>query len=52
MQVRCLQLQHFVNSLHIDFVGGVPDLLRGAICTAEASLDELLAIFVQQLESG
>ena len=52
MQVGCLQLQHLVNTFHIDFIGGVTDLLRCAICTAETSLNELLAILVQQIESG
>ena len=50
MEVRGLQLQHFEDASTVDLVCGLSDLLRCTICAAEASVDELLAIFVKQIE--
>lgn len=50
VEVGRLQPQHLVDSLTVDLVGGIPDLLRGTIGTTEAGVDELLTVSVQEVE--
>lgn len=50
VQVGGLKLQHLVDTSPVDRIGGIGNLLRRAICTAEAGLDELLAVLVQKVE--
>ena len=50
MQIGSLQLQHLIDAFSIDFICSFADLLRSAICTTKASIDEPLAVFVQQIK--
>ncbi len=50
VQVRGFQLQHLVNAIAVDGIGGFADLLGGFIAATKASLDQLLAVLVQQVE--
>lgn len=50
VKVRSLELQHPVNTSTVNPVGGLGNLLGGAVGTTEASLNELLAVLVEQVE--
>lgn len=50
MEIGGLQFEHFMNTLFVNFVRCITNFLRCAIRAAEASLNERLAIFVQQVE--
>lgn len=50
MEIWCLDLQHLVDAHPVNLVGRVSYLLRGAIGATEPGLDDLLAIFVEQVE--
>lgn len=50
VKVGGLELQHLVNTVAVDLVSGILDLLGSTITTAKASGDELLAILVEEVE--
>jgi hypothetical protein len=50
MQVRRLQLQHLVDSLPVDLIRRLDQLLRASIRSAKALLNQLLAVLVQQVK--
>ena len=50
MKIWGLESQHLMDSLAVDLVCGINQLLRRAICTAKGLLDELLAVLVEQVE--
>lgn len=52
MQVRRLKLQHFVDARSVDLVCRSLHLFARTVRTAETRVDQLLAVFVQQFESG
>ena len=51
MKIRCFKLQHLMYTLLIDLVRRGADFFWSAIGAAESRGDELLAIFVQKVES-
>ena len=50
MQIGGLQLQHFIDTRPVDFVRCITNFLGRIIRAAKACLNELLAIFVKQIE--
>lgn len=51
VEVRCLELQHLVNTSSVDSVSGLADLLVVAL-TAEAGSDQLLTVLIKKIECG
>ena len=52
MQVRCLQLQHLMDTLTVDLIRRIDQFFRTAIRSAETLLDQLLTVLVQQIEGS
>lgn len=50
MEIRGLQLEHFVDATPIDSICSVSHLLCSTIATSKPSGDELFAIFVEELK--
>ena len=50
VQVRSLELQHFVDARAVDLVRSILDLLLSTVGPAESGVDELLAVLVEQVE--
>lgn len=50
VQVGGLKLQHLVDTIAIDLVSCIPDLLASSICATETSLDQLLTEAIQQVK--
>jgi hypothetical protein len=51
VKVWCFEFQHFVNAFSIDFIRCLDELLGRAFGTAKTLLNQLLTVFVQQIES-
>ena len=51
VKVRCLELQHLMNTSTVDGVSSLANLLVIAL-TAEAGSDQLLAVLVKKIECG
>ena len=52
VQVGRLKLQHLVNTSPVDLVGSLLDLWFRTISTAESSVDQILGVFIEEVESG
>lgn len=50
VKVGGLKLQHLVDTVTVDLVGSIADLLGSTITATEASRDELLTVLVEQVE--
>lgn len=50
VEVGGLKLQHLVDTVAVDLVGSITNLLRSTVTTTEASRDELLTVLVEQVE--
>lgn len=50
VQVWSLKLQHLVDRFAIDLIRGLYQLSRGAVCPSKSLPNELLAVFVQEIE--
>ena len=52
VEIRGLQLQHLVYAFLVDLVRRCSDFFRCAIRAAKSRVDELLAVFVQEVEGS
>jgi hypothetical protein len=52
VEVGGLELEHLVDTGTADAVGGLLQVVRGAVCAAEARGDEVLAVGVEEVEGG
>lgn len=52
MQIRRFQLQHLIDTRTVDFVGGLLDFSGLVIDAAKGSLDQFLAVLVEQIKSS
>ncbi len=51
VEIWSFELQHLANALLVDLVRSITNFLSSAIGPSEPSLDELFAIFIEQVES-
>lgn len=52
VQIGCLKFQHLVDAFSVDLVRCSADFVRSAIKTPKGSVDDLLAILVQEIKCG
>lgn len=52
VEVGGFEFEHLVDAGAADLVGGLLQVVRGAVCAAEAGGDEVLAVGVEEVEGG
>lgn len=52
VEVRCLELEHLVDTSPVDLVGCLLDLLLSTVGVAESGVDELLGVLVEKVKCG
>ena len=52
VEVRCLELEHLVDTSPVNPVGSILDLLLSTIGVTESGVNELLGVLVEKIECG
>lgn len=51
VKVGCLELKHLVDTVAVDPVTSITDLLGSTVLATESSLDDLLSVLLEEFES-